>query len=183
MAARLPRPGGGEDEPVGAVRAILDDVRDKGDVAVRELTARFDGVDVDDLRVAPEECSAALQRIPAELRAALESAAGRIEAYHRTQIHTPSVFERDGIRVESREQRDQDVTPILDRRPLNPDAKARSTMMQAEDVARAIVLCATLPPRTVVEEIVMKLGKDATSSSGESSTLRRAAGPPDRSSL
>jgi NADP-dependent 3-hydroxy acid dehydrogenase YdfG len=46
-------------------------------------------------------------------------------------------------------------TPILESRPLNPDAKARATMMMAEDVAEAIVLCATLPPRAVVEEIVM----------------------------
>ena len=28
-------------------------------------------------------------------------------------------------------------------------------MMQPEDVARAIMLCVTLPPRTVIEEIVM----------------------------
>lgn len=46
-------------------------------------------------------------------------------------------------------------TPILDKRPLVPDAKARTTMMQPEDVARAILLCVTLPPRTVIEEIVM----------------------------
>jgi len=46
-------------------------------------------------------------------------------------------------------------TPILDNRPLPPDARARATMMQPEDVARAILLCVTLPPRTVIEEIVM----------------------------
>jgi NADP-dependent 3-hydroxy acid dehydrogenase YdfG len=46
-------------------------------------------------------------------------------------------------------------TPILDKRPHNPDAAARATMMQAEDVARAILLCVTLPSRTVIEEIVM----------------------------
>jgi NADP-dependent 3-hydroxy acid dehydrogenase YdfG len=46
-------------------------------------------------------------------------------------------------------------TPILDKRPLNPDAAARATMMMAEDVARAILLCATLPGRTVIEQIVM----------------------------
>jgi hypothetical protein len=46
-------------------------------------------------------------------------------------------------------------TPILDRRPLPPDGRARATMMQAEDVARAIMLCVTLPARTVIEEIVM----------------------------
>ena len=46
-------------------------------------------------------------------------------------------------------------TPILDKRPLVPDANARSTMMQAEDVARAILLCCTTPQRTVIEEIIM----------------------------
>jgi NAD(P)-dependent dehydrogenase (short-subunit alcohol dehydrogenase family) len=46
-------------------------------------------------------------------------------------------------------------TPILENRPRPPDASARATMMQPEDVARAILLCVTLPPRTVIEEIVM----------------------------
>jgi len=46
-------------------------------------------------------------------------------------------------------------TPILDKRPHNPDAAARSTMMQADDVARAIMLCVTLPPRTVIEEMII----------------------------
>jgi NADP-dependent 3-hydroxy acid dehydrogenase YdfG len=46
-------------------------------------------------------------------------------------------------------------TPILDNRPHNPDADARATMMMPEDVAAAILLCATLPGRTVIEEIVM----------------------------
>jgi NADP-dependent 3-hydroxy acid dehydrogenase YdfG len=46
-------------------------------------------------------------------------------------------------------------TPILDKRPLVPDAQARATMMQAEDVARAILLVCTMPQRTVIEEIVM----------------------------
>ncbi len=46
-------------------------------------------------------------------------------------------------------------TPILNNRPHNPDAEARATMMLPEDVAAAILLCATLPGRTVIEEIVM----------------------------
>ena len=46
-------------------------------------------------------------------------------------------------------------TPILNNRPHNPDADARATMMMAEDVAAAILLCAPLPGRTVIEEIVM----------------------------
>src|SRR5438045_561082 len=102
VATRLHRHGAESDEAVAAVRAIRDAVREKGDVPGREPTARFDGVELDELRVAPEACAAALARVPADLRAALEYAAARIEAYHRTQVHAPTVFERDGIRVESR---------------------------------------------------------------------------------
>ena len=46
-------------------------------------------------------------------------------------------------------------TPILANRPLPPDAEARSTMMRPEDVATAILLCATMPQRTLVSEIVL----------------------------
>ncbi len=46
-------------------------------------------------------------------------------------------------------------TPILDGRPAPPDAEARKIMMQPEDVARCIHLAATLPGRTVIEEIVV----------------------------
>ena len=68
--------------------------------------------------------------------------------------HVHNVLRNKGIRATTILPAEVD-TPILDRRPLVPDARARATMMQAEDVARAIVLCATLPPRTVIEEIVM----------------------------
>lgn len=46
-------------------------------------------------------------------------------------------------------------TPILDNRPLPPDQKARDTMMKPEDVAEAILLCATLPQRTMIQEMVL----------------------------
>jgi NADP-dependent 3-hydroxy acid dehydrogenase YdfG len=46
-------------------------------------------------------------------------------------------------------------TPILKNRPLPPDAAARATMMQPEDVAAAILLCAAMPQRTLVEQVVL----------------------------
>jgi NADP-dependent 3-hydroxy acid dehydrogenase YdfG len=46
-------------------------------------------------------------------------------------------------------------TPILEGRPAVPPAEARATMMQPEDVASAILLCATMPHRTLIEEIVL----------------------------
>ncbi len=48
------------------------------------------------------------------------------------------------------------IVPILDNRPLVPDETSRSTMMHPRDVADAILLCAVMPQRTVVEEIVLK---------------------------
>lgn len=46
-------------------------------------------------------------------------------------------------------------TSILDGRPAPPNAEARQLMMQPEDVARCIHLAATLPQRTVIEELVV----------------------------
>lgn len=46
-------------------------------------------------------------------------------------------------------------TPILEGRPAVPDAAARATMMKPEDVAAVMLLCATMPQRTVIDEIVM----------------------------
>jgi NADP-dependent 3-hydroxy acid dehydrogenase YdfG len=46
-------------------------------------------------------------------------------------------------------------TPILDNRPLPPDAESRSTMMQPEDVASTILLVTAMPQRTLVEEVTM----------------------------
>src|SRR6478672_11273000 len=161
VAARLPRPPGEGDEPIGAVRAILDAVRDKGDVAVRELTARFDGVDLDDLRVPPEECAAALARVPAELRAALEHAAGRVEAYHRTQVHQPVVFERDGIRVESR------AVPVDRAGCYVPGGRA---------VYPSTVLMQALPAWVAgVPEIVLVVPPDGTTGWPPDATLAAAA--------
>jgi NADP-dependent 3-hydroxy acid dehydrogenase YdfG len=68
--------------------------------------------------------------------------------------HVHNVLRNQGIRATTIMPAEVD-TPILDNRPLIPDARARATMMQPEDVARAILLCATLPPRTVIEEMVI----------------------------
>ena len=68
--------------------------------------------------------------------------------------HVHTVLRDKGIRATTILPAEVD-TPILDNRPLVPDARARSTMMQPEDVAAAILFCVTLPPRTVVEEIVL----------------------------
>jgi histidinol dehydrogenase len=110
----LPAPAiGGEGlaESTQAVRAILDRVRLGGDQAVRELTARFDGVAIDDLRVPDAEVRVALAAIPADLRTALEVAHDNIVAYHRTQLHGDTRQDRDGVVV-------RDLTIPVDRAGL-----------------------------------------------------------------
>jgi histidinol dehydrogenase len=101
LRSRLPRPATQVEPPVDEVRTVLAQVRDGGDVAVRSLIQRFDGVRVDELRVPPSDVVAALDRIPARLRASLEVAHANISAYHAAQ-RRPELVHRNGA-VEIRE--------------------------------------------------------------------------------
>ena len=47
-------------------------------------------------------------------------------------------------------------TPILDGRPVVPDAQARQTMVTAEDTAEAITLIARLPQRAAIPELIIR---------------------------
>ncbi|MBV8387625.1 MAG: histidinol dehydrogenase [Acidimicrobiia bacterium] len=94
---RLPRPDLGGAAPVEAVREILAEVKKRGDAAVREYTARFDGAVVDDLTVDPMALDEALAATPAPLREALEEAKAAIEAYHRSQLRDDASHEREGV--------------------------------------------------------------------------------------
>ena len=66
VAAHLPRPTVDGDEPVAAVRSILGEVRERGDAALREYTASFDGVTLDELSIGAEQLQAALASISYE---------------------------------------------------------------------------------------------------------------------
>jgi histidinol dehydrogenase len=85
--------------PIDEVRALLAEVRERGDEALRELTARFDGAEVDGLRVPPQDVASALDAIPAELRKALEVALANITAYHERQRHPDGEHRNGGILV------------------------------------------------------------------------------------
>jgi NADP-dependent 3-hydroxy acid dehydrogenase YdfG len=47
-------------------------------------------------------------------------------------------------------------TPLLNKRPVVPDADARSRMMKAEDIAACVIFCIQLPPRVIVEELLVR---------------------------
>ncbi|QYE35693.1 histidinol dehydrogenase [Polymorphobacter sp. PAMC 29334] len=69
------------------VAAIIADVRARGDVAVAELTAKFDRIDLNEIgvEVSREEIAAARSSIAPDVLAALELAAERIRAFHAAQ--------------------------------------------------------------------------------------------------
>ena len=48
------------------------------------------------------------------------------------------------------------ATPILDKRPIPPDVDARSMMVDVAETSAAILLVATLPPRSNIPELVIR---------------------------
>ena len=79
-----------EEVPAGieeTVKAIIADVRERGDAALFELTARFDRLelDVDSLEVTTAEIETAMTQVSAESLMALQLAADRIADYHAKQ--------------------------------------------------------------------------------------------------
>ncbi len=80
--ADLARGGGVDPEVLAAAARIVDDVRRRGDEALREYTATFDKVDIEELRVPPAEIEAAARAVPEEFVEALATAAAAIEDFH-----------------------------------------------------------------------------------------------------
>ena len=72
-----------------AVAALVEQVRSNGDLALREVTARFDGVTLESFEVGEAEFITAELAVPAELRIAMQQAVARIDAYHRAGMAQP----------------------------------------------------------------------------------------------
>lgn len=83
-----------------AVEAILADIEQRGDAAVREYTKRFDGVDFDSFLVSPEEIDDAVDIVGPDFMAILEEAAANIRAYHERQVEQTWIDTfRPGVRL------------------------------------------------------------------------------------
>src|ERR1700678_4175180 len=84
-----------------ATRAIVNDVAERGDVALIEATRRFDRLDLDasGLRITASEIDAAVQACDAPTLDALRFARDRIEIFHRRQLPRDDRF-TDALGVE-----------------------------------------------------------------------------------
>ena len=78
-----------------AVRGLIADVRARGDIALVELTNKFDRANITaaDLKISAAEIDTALTKVTAEQSAAIEIAAARIEVYHRRQLPKDDSFQ------------------------------------------------------------------------------------------
>jgi histidinol dehydrogenase len=68
--------------PTEVVQRILRQVRDGGDGAVRDLTRRLDGIELEDLEVPASAVAGAYEVVPADVVEALKLAARRIREFH-----------------------------------------------------------------------------------------------------
>jgi len=75
------------------VQAIMAAVRERGDAAVREFAARFDNVQLHDIRVSPAERAAARQQVEPALIESLQRARDNLERFHRQQLPQEQVHE------------------------------------------------------------------------------------------
>ena len=138
----LPQPVDEQDRSSDAVAEIVAEVRRDGDAALRRLTARFDGVELDELRVPADELTAALRRVPGDLQAALDVAHDRIFSYHAHEAAAPAEeFVSEGVRV-------RHLTKAVERAGCYaPGGRAR--------YPSTVLMCAVAAQVAGVDEIVL----------------------------
>jgi histidinol dehydrogenase len=83
---RLPRPVLDRESARESVRAVVRDVRDRGDAAVRDASTRFGASAAEPRRVSGDDIARARDRCPPGLVQALKAAGDRIRAYHEAQL-------------------------------------------------------------------------------------------------
>jgi histidinol dehydrogenase len=85
----------------GRVEEVMADVAARGDVALRVLTEHYDGVRLESFEVSAAERRAAVDAVSPGLRAAIDEAASRIEAFHRAGMPQAYALETaPGVRCE-----------------------------------------------------------------------------------
>jgi len=77
-----------------AVDAILADVRENGDAALRKYARQFDGVELESLAVTEEEIDAAMETVDGEFLETLRRAATNIREFHEKQVHQDFTINR-----------------------------------------------------------------------------------------
>src|SRR5215213_9388405 len=97
VIGELRRPGGFLSEEVrAAARRIVEDVRDRGDGALLEYTARFDGVRLREIRVPGERIARAAESLAPDLRESFDIAIENVRAFHKREMDRSWELSRGG---------------------------------------------------------------------------------------
>jgi histidinol dehydrogenase len=104
QSAALERPAVAADESIRErVAAIIRQVRSDGDAALRALTQRYDGAELDSLRVDARELAAAEAALDAEAVAAIDLAIDNVRRFHEAQVpEAIAVTTMPGVHCERR---------------------------------------------------------------------------------
>ena len=135
------------------VAEILENVKNNGDRALREYSAKFDKTEVGALRVTEEEIQQASSRLSDELKQAMQAAVRNIDTFHTAQILPPVDIEtQPGVRCQ------QVTRPIASVGLYIPGGSAPlfSTVLMLATPARIagckkVVLCS---PPPIADEIL-----------------------------
>lgn len=96
-----------KNEIAEVVTEIIATVRQKGDIALREYSLRFDGAALEDMEVSPEEMQKAYDAVDKEFISILEEAAEHIRGYHEKQKRSDTMYmPREGVIL------GQKITPL-----------------------------------------------------------------------
>jgi histidinol dehydrogenase len=136
---------------MSVVGAIVEDVRVRGDAALIEYTARFDKVELKELRVSEEVLRSCAADVDERVRRALREATENVRAFHERQVEESWSFSpREGVQLGQR------MTP-LERVglyvPGGTAAYPSSVVMNVVPALVAVVerIVVTTPPRTLSE--------------------------------
>lgn len=95
----LSRPVIEKERLFGIVRDVLNDVKEKGDSALRDYTLKFDGVSLDSFVIQDSEISDSQYKISEELKQSIKLASENIASFHKAQdVPMPEVETVPGVK-------------------------------------------------------------------------------------
>ena len=130
-----------------AVEEILAAVRQGGDEALRDYTRRFDGAELEHLRVSEEELDAALDTVSPDFLETLRQAAENIRRFHERQRHNGFILtDRPGVVMGQRWTPIERVGICV---PRSPEAFPSTILMNVipARIAGASQIVLVTPPR------------------------------------
>ncbi len=147
-----------EEDVSAAVDAVIEEVRQRGDAALRDCTRRFDGAELTDLRVSAEEFDAAREAVDPDFLETLRQAAENIRHFHEHQRHNDFVLtDRPGVVMGQRWTPMERVGICV---PRSPEAFPSTILMNAipAQIAGVRDIVIVTPPRpdgTISPEALM----------------------------